>query len=329
MQSAGIVPTIYSSSGLQESSRSSTPVIFFPNVKSGERFFDFFTSNIRNRNTRAAYFVAAKLFSAWCETRGVFDLVKVRPVDVSSYVEYTAEKKSRPTAKQHLAALRHLFDWMVIGQIIEHNPAHAVRGPKHVVSKGKTLILSAEQARELLDSIDASTLVGKRDRALIALMTYGFARVSAAVNMRVEDYYILGRRGKVRLHEKGGKFHEIPCHHNLDSYLEEYIATAGLAANPKGPLFPRSHGSENHLTQEPMSRHASYKMVRRRAQAIGISVKIGNHSFRGTGITTYRKNGGSLEVAQRMAAHASPETTMLYDHSDDEISLDEIERIVL
>ena len=109
--------------------------------------------------------------------------------------------------KQHLAAIRMLFDWLVTGQVVATNPAHSVRGPKHVVKTGKTTVLDAEQARKLLDSIDISTVVGLRDRALISVMTFAFARIGAVVAMRVEDYYPKGKRWWVRLHEKGGKRH--------------------------------------------------------------------------------------------------------------------------
>ena len=109
---------------------------------------------------------------------------------------------SKPTVKQHLAAIRHLFDWLVTGQVIATNPAHAVRGPKHVVNRGKTTVLMAEEARELLGSIDITTVVGLRDRALISLMAFSFARISAVTAMRVEDYYPEGKRWWVRLHEK-------------------------------------------------------------------------------------------------------------------------------
>jgi site-specific recombinase XerD len=121
-----------------------------------------------------------------------------------------------------------LFDWLVTGQVVATNPAHAVRGPKHVVKTGKTTVLTGEQARELLDSIDVTTLVGLRDRALIAVMTFAFARVGAVVAMRVEDYFPKGKRWWVRLHEKGGKRHEMPAHHNLESYLDAYIEAAKI-----------------------------------------------------------------------------------------------------
>jgi site-specific recombinase XerC len=122
------------------------------------------------------------------------------------------------------------------------NPAHAVRGPKHVVKKGKTPVLAADEARVLLNKIDAATPVGLRDRALIALMAFTFARIGAAVGMRVEDYFVQGRRGWVRLYEKGGKQHEVPASHNLDEYLEAYIKAAGLGSDPKRFLFCTARG---------------------------------------------------------------------------------------
>ena len=91
-----------------------------------------------------------------------------------------------------------------------------MRGPKHSQRRGKTPVLQADEARTLIDAIDTASLPGLRDRALIGLMVYTFARVGAAVSMKVEDYFVQGRRGWVRLHEKGGKEHEMPTHHNLD-----------------------------------------------------------------------------------------------------------------
>jgi len=154
--------------------------MFAPHARASERFWEFFTVNIRNRSTRQAYYHAVSQFARWREAFGLHDLKTVRPMHVAAYIEHRLITASKPTVKQHLAAIRALFDWMVVGQAIEMNPAASVRGPKYSISKGKTPVLSGEQARELLDSIDACTLAGKRDRALIALMTYTFARVSAA-----------------------------------------------------------------------------------------------------------------------------------------------------
>src|SRR6202453_4563477 len=138
--------------------------------KAAWRFLEFFTVNIRNKNTRAAYWQAAGAFLRWCEDKGITRIEDVQPVHVAGYIEQLGTLRKAPTVKQHLACIRMLFDWLVTGQVVPSNPAHAVRGPKHVVKTGKTTVLTGEQARELLDSIDVTTLVGLRDRALIAVM---------------------------------------------------------------------------------------------------------------------------------------------------------------
>ncbi len=162
---------------------------------------------------------------------------------------------------------------------------------------------------------------------LIGLMVYTFARVGAVIGMHVEDFFVQGRRGWVRLHEKGGKEHEMPTHHNLDSYLEEYIAAAGIGKDRKGPLFRTSKGRCGDLANRSMLQSDVWRMIRRRALAAGIETEIGCHTFRATGITAYLKNGGKLEIAQQMAAHESARTTGLYDSRSDDVSLDEVEKI--
>ncbi len=131
----------------------------------------------------------------------------------------------------------------------------------------------------------------------------------------------------MRLHEKGGKEHAMPTHHNLDRYLEEYIAAAGIGQDRKGPLFRTSRGRGGELAERPLLQPDVWRMIRRRAAEAGIETEIGCHTFRATGITAYLKNGGRLEIAQQMAAHESARTTGLYDRRSDEVSLDEVERI--
>jgi len=206
--------------------------------KAVRRFLEFFAATIRNRNTREAYYRAACSFFAWLDQNGIAALDDIEPLHVSLYIETLQTTAAKPTVKQHLAAIRMLFDWMVIGQILPTNPAHAVRGPKHVVRRGKTPFLTEDQARRLLAGIDTSTLVGLRDRALIGVMTYTFARIGAVVGMRVEDYFPRGKRYYVRLNEKGGKQHEMPVHHKLEEYLDEYLKAAGIADDDRGPLVP-------------------------------------------------------------------------------------------
>jgi site-specific recombinase XerD len=202
------------------------------------RFLEFFTANIRNRNTRRAYARAVGEFLTWCDAAGVPSIAAVQPMHVAGYIEELTRARSAPTVKQRLAAVRHLFDWLVVGQIVPVNPASSVRGPSHVVKRGKTPVLSPQEARRVLDAINARTQVGLRDRALIGLMVYSFARIGAVVGMKIEDVFVQNRRLWVRLLKKGGKRHEMPCHHNLEIYLQEYMDGAGISGNPKGPLFP-------------------------------------------------------------------------------------------
>ncbi|WP_294540809.1 tyrosine-type recombinase/integrase [uncultured Rhodoblastus sp.] len=291
------------------------------------RFFEFFTAQIRNPHTRRAYARAAQEFFAWLEAHGVTQLAAIESFHVAAYIEQLQKARSAPTAKLRLAALKHLFDWMVIGQIMRTNPAAAVRGPRHIVRRGKTPVLDPSEARQLLDAIDTTTIIGLRDRALIGLMVYSFARIGAAIGMQVEDVYTQNRRLWVRLNEKGGKHHAMPCHHNLEAYLHEYIDGAGLASQPKALLFQSYSRATRQLTGNPLPQANAYAMIQRRAKAADISTRVGNHTFRATGVTAYLKNGGTLERAAQMANHASTRTTQLYDRRTESVTLDEVELI--
>jgi site-specific recombinase XerD len=174
------------------------------------RYVEFFTANIRNPNTRRAYARACNRFFAWCEDHGLMPAT-IRPHDVATYIEELQIEVSAPSVKQQLAAIRVLFDWLVIGQIVPNNPAAAVRGPKHIVKTGKTPVLDGAQWRKLLASIPDTTLRDLRDRALIATLTYSFARIGTALKMTIEDLRPRGAGWSIRLQEKGGKQHTMPC----------------------------------------------------------------------------------------------------------------------
>src|SRR5580658_7364683 len=178
--------------------------LFTPTPKAATRVLEFFTAQINNDHTRKAYLNATRRFARWCDAKGIRQLADVQPIHVASFIKELQGEFSPPTVKQHLAALRMLFDWLVTGHVLDINPAHAVRGPKYVVKKGKTPVLTAEEARELLDSIpiarktprdraaesDEPAIVGLRDRAFIAVMVYTFARVNAVLEMKVRDYFV-------------------------------------------------------------------------------------------------------------------------------------------
>lgn len=299
------------------------------------RFLEFFTANIRNKNTRAAYARAVRRFCEWLDARRIRDIRQVSPVIVAGYVEEIGETFSKPTVKQHLAAVRMLMDYLVTGGVLPFNPASSVRGPKHVVKRGKTPVLTAAEARTLLDSIattreDGSPdVVGLRDRALIGVMVFSFARVGAAVAMKTEDYYAQGKRWWFRLHEKGGKRHDVPAHHNAEAYMDAYLEAAGSPDEKKAHLFRTTRARTGELTDRKLTRNDALRMIKRRAKAAGLSPAVSCHTFRATGITAYLENGGTIENAQAIAAHESPRTTKLYDRTSDEITLDEVERIAI
>ncbi len=181
--------------------------------RGSRRFIEFFTANIRNRNTRRAYARAVKQFFDWCDEHRL-ELHEIEAVTVAAYIEQLGNQASKPTVKQHLAAIRQLFDYLTTGGILEVNPAASVRGPNYVVKRGKTPVLSAEESRKLLDSIESNTLIGLRDRALIwghGLQLRPGRRDSDDATMRVGDYFQHRKRLWLRLHEKGGSATRFPA----------------------------------------------------------------------------------------------------------------------
>jgi site-specific recombinase XerD len=294
------------------------------------RFLEFFTANIRNKNTRRAYAHAVRLFCDWLANKGIDDLGTVNPVMVAAYIEHLGEELSKPSVKQHLAAIRMLCDYLVTGGVLPFNPASSVRGPKYVIKRGKTPVLDDDQMEQLLTSIDTSTLMGLRDRALIGVMAFNFARIGATVAMDLGDYFQQGKKWWFRLHEKGGKHHELPAHHRAEEFMDAYLDGLRAAGAPLGrdtPLFRTGKGRSGELGENRMAVTDAFRMVKRRAKAAGLPSSTCNHSFRATCITNFRKNGGSRGKAAQLAAHESERTTRLYDRSDDPVTLDEIERV--
>lgn len=315
------------SSGLTPAAGQIPQMFLNAGERATNRFLEFFAANIRNAGTRAAYLNAVNRFCAWSDEHGV-QLNKVSPLVVATYIETLMKQLSAPSVKLHLAAIRMLFDYLVTGQIIPFNPAASVRGPRHVVRKGKTPVLAGSEAKLLLGSIETDTIIGLRDSALIGLMTYSFARVSAAIGMDIEDFYPQGCRMWFRLHEKGGKYHEVPAHRHAVDYLDAYLAATARTDRKKLPLFC-TFSRKGDLTETRLHRTDALRMVKRRAIKAGLPGNICNHTFRATGITNYLENDGNLENAQLIAGHEDVRTTKLYDRTGDIISIDEIEKISL
>jgi site-specific recombinase XerD len=317
------------SRSLARSDASAVPaLIAAAGEEAARHFLNFFIASIRNRHTRRSYARQARLFLSWCEQHGLQDVRHIRTEHVAAYVEVMSRGTLEPASvKQALSALRMLFDWLVVHQVVAHNPTDAVRGPKLSVTEGKTPNLPAEEVAVLIESIPTDTLVGLRDRALIGLMAYTFARVGAALAMNVGDYYPEGKQWSVRLREKGGKRKQIAVHHMLEGYMDSYLAAAGISEDKGTPLFRTARGKTGQLTQARMSQPDAWRMLQRRAKKAGVSTAICNHSWRATGITVFLENGGAIEMAQYMAGHADPRTTKLYDRRRQQATRGEVERI--
>ena len=241
------------------------PTLASQGQKAQKRFVTFFTDRIRNKNTRSAYHRNAFEFFDWCQEKGLA-FPDVESFHVAAYIEeLLAQGKAKRTVKQVLASIRKLYDWLIVGQICTINPAQAVEGPTISARKGTTPYLDEDSATEFLGSIDVSTVVGLRDRALIGLMTFSFARIGAAVSMDIDDYYRNGKKWFIRLHEKGGKEHTMPAHHKLEEYLDAYVDEAGGfdsfpseprqgRQKPRSPLFRTTRGRSGELTNRRMGR---------------------------------------------------------------------------
>ncbi len=295
-------------------------------------FIEFFTAQISNKNTRAAYLRAVQRFCRWLDDTGL-QLKQLQPVHVAAYIEPMDKAEDQggdglapATVKQHLAAIRMLCSFLVVRQVLARNPALEVRGPKLVVRVGKTPVLNGEEARALFASIDPTTPAGVRDRALLGVMVYSFARISAVLAMNTTDYFQVGRKMMLQLHEKGGREHQMPAHHTLIEYMDAYLQVLGAG---EGPLFRTINRRRTGFTENRLRREEAFAMVRRRCKRADLGDRFCNHTLRATGITAYLANDGQLDKAQQMAAHASSQTTKLYDRRAEEASLDEVERIIL
>lgn len=302
------------------------PAPFHPGRKTAqEATADYFGAKISNSNTKAAYLRDATEFAGWCSQQGL-NLESIETLHVAAFRDHLRAGGNSPaTIKRKMSALRNLFAYMVETGSLPFNPAREVATEKVRVKGGKTPALDAEQMRMIFQGFDTSRPIDLRDRALIGVMAYSLARVSAATALRLDDFVDLGRTQLIRLHEKGGIQRDIPAHPKLVEYLDSWIAVAEL--RPPDYLFPAFDSRGTVQTTRPLTRGDVLRMVKRRLLRVGIPPVFSNHSFRATGITEFLSNGGNLEVAQQLANHADSRTTKLYDRRATRLELEEIVRI--
>ncbi len=288
---------------------------------------EFFYGRIRNEHTRAAYLVAVKRFLTWAQDRGLA-LRQITPRDVGQYLDGLRKNTSVATRKHHLAALRHFFDGLVTRHALILNPALSVRGERYQVMEGKTPEITVSGARELLASINTDSVVGLRDRAIVAILIYTAARAGAVATLKRGSVYDSGDQWMLHFDEKGGKSREIPVRHDLEQIIFAYMDAAGLrAAGSDTPLFRTAYRRTGKLTSNDIQVVDVCRMVKRRLKDIGLPARLSPHSFRVTTITDLLEQGVPLEDVQRLAGHADPRTTRLYDRRDNKITRNIVERI--
>src|SRR5260370_6577312 len=159
-----------------------------------KKFFEFFTVPIRNANTRAAYYRAIQQFLAWAERAGYQHLEDIEPITVAAYIEILQRQAAPPTVKQHMAAIRMLFSWLTEKAGLPMIPAREVKTEGLCRTEGKTPAFVEGEVQRLLNAVETSTHTGLRDRPLLRVLAYTFARIGAVVNLKVEDYYPSGKR---------------------------------------------------------------------------------------------------------------------------------------
>lgn len=286
---------------------------------------EFFQAAISNPHTRRAYSRTVNRFLAWCEHRGL-ELHLITPGLAGEYIH--GIEASVPTRNQALAALRHFFDALVQRHAAVLNPFHSVRGEKHLVLEGKTAEIGIGQARALLASIDISNPVGLRDRAMLGVLAYTGARIGAVAKLRLGDLRDLGDTRALRFREKGGKEREIPVRHDLEAWLRDYIAAAGIGEDAKAaPLFRAADGKRKTLTAKGYDPHSMRQMMKRRLKDAGLPDLFSPHSFRVAVVTDLLKQDVPLEDVQYLAGHSSPVTTRIYDRRQRRVSRNLVERI--
>src|SRR5208282_140282 len=284
---------------------------------------EFFKGQLANAHTRKNYAHAVRHFLDWCDRPDRhIPLVRITPGHVGDYL--AGLELATPTKKLRLAALRKFFDLLVVRHVVVLNRAASVRAERYSVVEGKTPEISAKQARDLLRSVDPSTLVGQRDRAIIAVLIYTAARVGAVARLTLKSLKRDGTQYALRFSEKGGKSREIPVRHDLEQILRGYIEAAGIT---DGPLFRTVFRRTGKLTARAMSGIDICRMMKRRLRAAGLPGEFSPHSFRVATVTDLLEQNVPLEDVQHLAGHADPRTTRLYDRRRRKVTRNIVERI--
>ena len=293
-------------------------------AKVSETLLNILEGRVRNSNTRKAYKSAWRSFFQFCSEYKL-ELHRVKPYHFGMWLK--RHTGSVATQRQHLAAVRLLFDHLLEKGVVDINPAARAKAPRLERESAHTPVFEENEIKTFLEAIKPDSLLDKRDKALFSTLLYSWARVSAVVGLNVEDYF--ERKGErwLRLHEKRGKIHEVPVHSKARQAIDQWLLASNFGSNPSAPLFPAFGKNKKIPELRHMDRTSVWKLVQTRARSSGLEKRVCCHSFRATGITEYMNAGGSLDIAQRMAGHSQLSTTKIYDRSRDRLTMAEVEKV--
>lgn len=306
-------------------SREAAPALLARTGTAGQFAWDeFFSGQLRNKHTRAAYLHAVRRLLEWLESHEP-DLARVTPGLIGRYFDELAV--AIPTKKLHLAGIRRFFDLLVQRHVMVLNPALSVRMERFSVTEGKTPAITTDQARRLLKSIDCRTPADFRDKAVVATLIFTAARAGAVAKLRVRDLVDEGGQYVLKFHEKGGKQRTIPVRFDLQQLLLDYLAIADPLRNQKdAPLF-RSLEANGTLSARPLNGVNICRMMKRRLVAAGLPTHISPHSFRSCTATDLLRQGVQLEDVQYLLGHSDSRVTKLYDRRQHQVTRNVVERI--
>src|SRR6201997_867524 len=227
-------------------------------AKTAETFLELLGARVRNPNTRSAYRVAWRSFLAFCSVRQL-ELGDCKAYHVGAWLDQ--HPGSRSTQGQHLAAVRLLFDSLMMRGVVEYNPAARARPPRLVRESSQTPVFEEAEIVTFLDSISPNSLKDIRDKAIFCVLLYSWCRVSALINLSVGDYYERGGTRWLRFQEKRGKDHEVPVHSKAKEAVDLWLERSCLASNPSAPLFPSFAKNRETIELRRPDRRSVLKLV--------------------------------------------------------------------
>ena len=268
---------------------------------------DSYISSLPSRNSRLAYSRAITRLVRWCEAKGL-SLCKLERANA---VQYFAEHDgSSATLRQNKSVICGLFDHFITLHLATYNPFLQVRITPESSVRLKTPALTINELSLLFERIDCSDIMGLRDRALMGLIFYAFARVSCALQIRASDLSVKEEGVFLCLPDRKGTRNEYPLHPQAYQYVKEYLSAAAHLLIPESPIFQSVRRGT--LSGRGMGPTDVLRMFKRRSAEANLPVEVSADRLVATGIAFFLKEGGTLEEAQFLARHTNPNTTSKY-----------------